>query len=183
LFRAPGAPGRFSPWGELPLVAAQPGEVAPLALGGSAGAALTDRDGRLLDLRRGRRGLVDHRLGGDRSADALAQRPLDDDGALLRPAGHDHPGADADERRGLGTVTVDADVPAAAGGLGLAAGLEDPHRPQPAVHAHGVLGHGPMLRGPGAGYMARATLRRSAQAPSTTRTTAIAASTPSWGAM
>src|SRR5690606_15236936 len=74
----PGAPGRFSPWGELPLVAAQPGEVAPLALGGSAGAALTDRDGRLLDLRRGRRGLVDHRLGGDRSADALAQRPLDD---------------------------------------------------------------------------------------------------------
>src|SRR5690606_3140347 len=84
------------------LVPPQPGDVAPLTLRRAAGAPPPAVDGGLLDLRRRRWGLVNHRLGGDRRADPLAQRPDDDDRALLGPTRHLHPGPRADERRGLG---------------------------------------------------------------------------------
>src|SRR5690625_3119571 len=79
-------------WGRAPpgeqSVTAQPGDLAPLALGGPAGASLASRDCGLLDLRGRRRGLVDHRLGGHRGTHPFAQRFADDDDAFARPAAH-----------------------------------------------------------------------------------------------
>jgi len=129
------ASGRSAAWG--------PPHALELAAKALARPALsTDRLDPRGDLADDRRwAVVDVAGGRDRRADARFDRPDDlDDSLTFGDQGMDHV-AGTDLRRWLCRVAVDADVPAVAELGRHGAGLDEPHRAQPAIDPC-VVGHG-----------------------------------------
>ena len=83
--------------------------------------------------------LVDEAIGGDGRADPPAQNPCDDDGPLGPGLPHPHRVPDAYRMGRLDTLTIETDMPGAAGGSRLRPRLGQPHGPDPAIDPRGLL--------------------------------------------
>src|SRR5690606_24930247 len=124
---------------------AQTLQFAPFALRLPACPSCKDSRGRLgVSAGRGRRGVVAVALDGHRSADALADQPLDDDDPFPSLVPQSHLVSDADRVRGLDALPVHSHMPAAAGGGAEGTRLDQAYGPDPTVDPDA-----PTLRRPG----------------------------------
>ena len=86
--------------------------------------------------------MVDVALGGHRGGGPLGDDPDDDHDAFASVLAQPYLITGPDRMRGLDPQPVDPDVPGAAGTGRRRAGLDEPHRPDPAVHpSRLIIGH------------------------------------------
>src|SRR5207249_3505949 len=118
---------------------AQPLHLAPVALGGAARPAVAQPDRHGVLARRRRRAVVDEALRGHRRPDPLAHDARDHHDPVAPRMAQPHLVTGPHRLRGFDALSVDPDVPRAAGRGRHGARLGQPHGPDPAVHPYGPL--------------------------------------------